>query len=93
MGYSPWACKELDTTERLHFASLPVDIAPFSLIQMETLLFSATCLVRAGFGHRGSCDVNAATRMFLAMCFRLHVSRLGSSLYSQRHRAFSYISY
>ena len=21
-GYSPWGCKELDTTERLHFTSL-----------------------------------------------------------------------
>ena len=22
VGYSPWGCKELDTTERLHFTSL-----------------------------------------------------------------------
>ena len=22
VGYRPWGCKELDTTERLHFASL-----------------------------------------------------------------------
>ena len=27
MGYSPWICKESDTTEELHFTSLQSEIA------------------------------------------------------------------
>ena len=32
MGYSPWGCKESDTTERLHFISLHFRVfKPYSL--------------------------------------------------------------
>ena len=29
VGYSPWGCKELDTTEQLHFTSLPESHCPW----------------------------------------------------------------
>ena len=31
VGYSPWGCKESDTTEQLHFFMTPVSPAPFNL--------------------------------------------------------------
>ena len=44
-------------------------------------LFSdlSSYLIRVVFGQRGSCNFNAATRMFLATGFRLHMSCLRSS--------------
>ena len=41
MGYSPWGCKESDTTERLHFLFLLKKFPTFTLASTENILLCA----------------------------------------------------
>ena len=41
MGYSPWGCKELDTTERLHFSFML--LSTHSLVTLKKLRYTFSC--------------------------------------------------
>ena len=44
VGYSPWSCKELDMTERLHFTSLSnIDHLIRLYLEMQTFLERSGC--------------------------------------------------
>ena len=67
VGYSPWSCKESDTTERLHMVLVMASLA----VQGESRQTFGFCL-QAGVEGRGlfgvQLDINGFRNPYLSLC-------------------------